>query len=199
MIRRRHLLWICMVSTIALFPVGATARGRYISAYDGEVDFGSQLLHLDRGCLFVDGNVTSGTFFNDLKRIDISGEFEYRKDGKAITTYPDSLSTSIRIVGNQCAPVSANAAFTMFNGDSYSLKFEVAWKDGMALRPATLAPGVASCRGYNSITIPDKGFSIPTVTCQLTVSGKGVPLSDHLIVSIFTPGGEPITRLSAAP
>jgi hypothetical protein len=199
MTRPPYLLYILAILLLGTFPLGARGRGRNTPTHDGQLDFGAQLLHSEKGCLFVDGNVTSGSFFEDLKRVDLDGRFEYRKQGRAVTQYPDSLTTSIRVVGNQCAPFSLNAPSAIFNGDSYTLRFEVEWKDGLDLRPAVLSPDVANCTGFNSVTIPDRGFTIPTVTCRLTVNAKGVPLGDHLIVTVYAPNGESITRLSAAP
>jgi prepilin-type processing-associated H-X9-DG protein len=197
--QRRYPLCLLLSFLIGAFPVGVAGRGRDTPTYDGQVDFGAQLLHSNEGCLFVDGHVTSGDFFEDLRRVNLGGRFEYLKRGRVVTEYPDSLTTSVRVVGNQCSPVVAHAPSAIFHGNSYALKFEVSWKDGMNLRPAALSPVAATCNGFNSVTIPDKGFTVPSVTCQLTVEGKGVPLGDHLIVSVFTPDGEQLTRLSAAP
>jgi hypothetical protein len=196
---RRCIPLILLLLTVASLPLAALGRGRSNPAYDGRVDFGPQLLHSESGCLFVDGSVTSGSFFEDLKRVSVGDRFEYQKHGKLVTEYPESLTTSVRVLGNQCDSASTNAPSAIFSESSYGLKFEVSWKDGMDLRPAELSSTAASCRGFNSITIPDKGFTIPTVTCQITVKAHGVPLGDHLIVLVFAPDGTPVTRLSAAP
>lgn len=184
---------------ICTFSFAAHARGRNSSTYDGVVDFGAQLLHLDDGCLSVDGTVTSGNFFEDLKRTDIGGRLEYRKHGRVVTEYPESLTTSIRLMGDRCAAALSNSPSSVFNGDSYSLKFEVEWKHEMQLRPAVLSPVVAHCVGYSSVTVPGKDLTIPSITCQMTVDSKGVPIVDHLIVSIFAGDGKRLTRISAAP
>lgn len=182
-----------------LFPFAAHARGKNSSTYDGVVDFGAQLLHLDDGCLSVDGRVTSGNFFDDLKRTDIGGRLEYRKHGRVVTQYPESLTTSIRIAGDPCVAALSNSPSSVFRGDSYSLKFKVEWKDGMHLRPAVLSPAVAHCVGYSSITGPGGDVAIPSIICQMTVDSKGIPIADHLIVSIFAADGKRLTRISAAP
>jgi hypothetical protein len=181
------------------FPLAASARPRNNPSYGGQIDFGAQMLHLNDGCASVHGMVTSGDFFDDLKRIDNSGRMEYKKQGKPVTEYPDSITSSIRIAGDPCAAERSSSPSAFFQNHSYALKLEVYWKRDMKLRPALLSPLVANCRGYSSITTPDESVSIPSITCELTVKSKGVPLSDHLIVSILTPDGTPITRISAAP
>ncbi len=199
MSRCHYLRAILLTVIIGMSPMGANARGRSNLTYDGVVGFGSQLLQLDDGCLDLDGTVTSGTFFEDLKRIEIGSRLEFRKSGKLVTEYPESLTTSIRIAGDRCTTALFNPPSSIFHGDSYSVKFQVEWKDGMQLRPAVLSPVVTHCVGYSSIPIPRQDFTIPSITCQLTVESKGVPLADHLIVSVFAADGKRLTRLSARP
>jgi hypothetical protein len=193
-VRLRGMVLILIIGT---FPIRGDARGRNGTTHDGAVDFGAQLLHLDDGCLSLDGTVTSGTFFEHLKRTEINSRFEFKKRGRVVADYPESLTTSIRIAGSQCATLS-NRPSAVFRGDSYSLKFQVEWKEGMQLRPAALSPVGARCVGFSSVVIPSQE-TIPSITCQLTVDSKGVPLDDHLIVSIFAPDGTRLTRLSAGP
>jgi len=198
MSRQRYCRGILLLLIFCTLPISAEARGKSEATYDGAIDFGSQVLHLDDGCLALAGTVTSGSFFEDLVRVRTSGRFEYRKRGRVVTEYPESLTTSIRIMG-QCAATLSNPPSSVFRGDSYSLRFQVEWKDGMQLRPAVLSPVVAHCTGYSSILIPRQDFTIPSIACQLTVESKGVPLADHLIVSIFAADGTRLTRLSARP
>jgi len=197
--RCRYPTGILLIFIIGMFPMGARARGPNSTSYDGAVDFGAQLLHLDDGCLALDGTVTSGNFFDDLKRTEINHRFEFKKRGRVVTYYPESLTTSIRIAGGQCAVALSNRPSSIFRGDSYSLKFQMEWKEGMQLRPAALSPAGAHCVGSSSIVIPSQDVTIPLITCQMTVDSKGVPLVDHLIVSIFAADGARLTRLSAGP
>ena len=199
MSRCRHPWTILLALFIGVFPSAAHARGKNSSTYDGVVDFGAQLLHLDDGCLSIDGTVTSGKFFEDLRRTDIDGRLEYRRHGRVVTEYPESLTTSIRIVGDRCASTLSNSPSAVFHGSSYWLKFAVEWKHEMQLRPAVLSPAAAHCVGYSSVTMPARDTTIPSISCQMTVDSRGVPLGDHLIVSIFAEGGKRLTRISAAP
>jgi len=199
MSRWRYSRAILLASIMGMFSFAAQARGRDTATYDGQVDFGAQLLDLDDGCLSVDGNVTSGNFFEGLKRRDIGGQLEYRKHGSVVTDYPERLTASIRLVGERCAAGLSDSPSAVFRGDSYTLRFEVAWKREMHMRPAVLSPVAAQCVGYRSATVPGGTPTIPSVTCQMTVDSEGVPIGDHLIVSIFAADGTRLTRLSAAP
>jgi hypothetical protein len=199
--QRRYLQGLLPTLLAAMLPVVAPAHTNNNQPYDGAVNFGSQLLYLDEGCLSVDGAVASGTFFQNLTRNDTGILPEFRKSGEVVTEYPESLTASIRIIGNQCAAAPSSHS-PIFDGDSYSLSFEVKWKNGFQLRPAVLSPIVARCVGSSVLTNPSGDGNIitaPLLTCQLTVASKGVPLADHLIVSVFAADGKLLTRLSAAP
>jgi hypothetical protein len=188
-------LAVCLLAAAPLFAFG----GRGVNpAYDGELAFGPQLLRFDDGCLFVDGAVTAGTFFNDLKRFDVGGRFEFRKRGQLVTEYPQALTTSVRLVGSRCGAESPYGPAAVFNGGSYALRITAQWKDGMDMTPIALAPEAAQCV---AVADPDQPFgdTIPVVTCRITVDGSGIPLDRHLIVSVFSVDGQRLARLSAAP
>jgi hypothetical protein len=165
----------------------------------GKVDFGTKELQFPDGCVVIRGQLTSGRFFDGLKRTDIRGRFEFRKNGAEVTEYPDSVTSSIRLVGQRCEAALSNSPSAVFGSHSYSVRFAVEWKEGVQMRPATLSSGLAHCDGYSSIVLPHAEVMVPTVECQMTVQSKGVPLVDHLIVSVFAPDGTRLTRLSAAP
>ena len=197
--RARLLCGILLLLVIGTLPMAAKAGGNGSAAYDGAVDFGAQVIQLDDGCLAVDGNMASGAFFEDLKRVEIGRQFEFRKHGRAVSEYPDSLTTSILIAGGHCESALSNSDSSVFQGNAYRLRFQVDWKEGMQLRPAALYPVAARCTGYSPIKEPGHELASAAVLCQLTVNSRGVPLGDHLIVSIFSVDGKRLTRLSARP
>jgi hypothetical protein len=190
---------LALLLILAGFWCGSARAGGGTARYDGEVNFGAQMLRMDDGCALLGGTVSAGSFFDDLKRIDVAGRLEYKKRGKFVTDYPDTVTTSIRIVGNQCAAALSNSPASIFEGDSYALRFQLQWKDGMELRPAALGAAPVRCVGYSSVVLPAREITIPTIACEMTVQSKGVPLVDHLIVSVLTVDGNRLTRLSAAP
>jgi hypothetical protein len=200
--RRLHgfRIYICALALAAL-AWGAQGRGKRSSSasYDGTVDFGAQVLQLEGGCLSLEGTVRSGEFFADLTRVDSGGQPEFRKAGRVVTEYPETLTTSIRLVGGKCAESVSSSPASIFGGDSSALEFEVEWKDGMQLRPATLSPVFAKCVGSRIITDLTKKFSLPQITCEMTVDSHGIALHNHLIVSVYSADGKRLTRLSAAP
>ena len=199
MSRYRSSRGIVLALIVVMFSFGADARRKNDLTYNGAVNFGSQVVYLNDGCVAVGGSVTSGNFFGDLKRIDTGSQFEFRRNGSLVTEYPESVTTSIRLVGGECDATLSRPPASIFRGDSYSLKFRLEWKDGMQLTPAVVSSVPAQCTGATSIPIPSRDFTIPSVTCQMTVDSRGVPLGDHLIVSVLTSEGKLLTRLSAHP
>src|SRR3984957_12870844 len=71
MSRYRYLTGILLTFVMGAFPIAAHAGGKSNATYDSKLAFGSQLLYLDDGCLSVNGSVTSGNFFDNLKRTDV--------------------------------------------------------------------------------------------------------------------------------
>lgn len=194
-----ELRHIVLTFFIVLLPLSANAAPNSNPTYAGQVDFGAQLLHLEDGCASIHGAVSAGSFFDDLKRTDNGGQLVFRKGGRIVTEYPESITTSIRIAGDPCAARLSVSPSAIFEGNSYSLKLEVYWKHDMEMRPAVLSPVAAHCVGYSSITGPGESARVPSISCQMTVDSKGVPLGDHLVVRILGSDGRLVTRISAAP
>jgi hypothetical protein len=200
MTRRRNINRVLLTLFISVLPLGANAApNSNPTSYAGQVDFGAQLLHFNDGCASVHGALTAGNFFDDLKRSDNGGRLVFRKGGQIVSEYPESVKTAIRISGDPCSASSPNSPSAIFRGNAYSLRLEVYWKHEMQLRPAMLSPVEAHCVGYSSTTGRGESVRIPSISCQLTVDSKGVPLEDHLIVWILGPDGKLLTRISAAP
>lgn len=185
--------FLCFLA--GLFVVSAHARGGSQRAYDGFINFPPQIVQSKNGCLWIDGTLTSGHFFDGLERKDLGGVFEYTMSGKVLTDYPESVTASIRILDDQCVSTFSHSRFSVGDDDRHSFSFQVAWKTDVQLRPALLSPSGVRCIGSSST----RALSAPLLTCQMSVKSEGTPLSDHLIVSVFAGDGTRLTRLSAAP
>jgi hypothetical protein len=176
-----------------LFLVSTCVRGGSRRSYDGIVRFPPQIVQLNSGCIWIDGTLTAGRFFQGLARKDRDGVFEFTHGGELLTDYPQAVVASIRILDDQCVSTSSPHRFSLASSDRRSFWFRAAWKTGLQLRPASLSSSVDCIGSSGRPTIA------PPMTCQMTVESQGTPLSDHLIVSIFGPDGKRLSRLSAAP
>jgi hypothetical protein len=179
---------------------GAGHSGKHREVYKGEILFSPQVLRVDDGCIAFGGAVTSGDYFRDFERIENGNNIEFRKHGQLITEYPESLTLSIRIAGSRCDESSWDLAPSFFqNGSAEALKFQGEWKEGMRLRPVEGLTVVSHSRKSSSIHFPDRDLTTYAVEYHIDVNSKGVPLSNHLIISVLTPDGKRLVRLSAAP
>jgi hypothetical protein len=191
---------LIFIAAATILPASTPARSKNSSASDGAIEFNSQTIDSPHGCLFVNGTLKSGVFFNELQRKDLDEGSQYSKNGHAVTEYPEMLTASIQIFGNRCSPSNPIAASSIFTGDSYTVTFQVNWKSGLDMRPATLSKEVAHCTAASAlINTSDDVLTVPALNCEVTVESKGVPLADHLIVSLYGADGKRVTRISAAP
>ena len=188
----RLMLAVLVLGPIML-PAPALAGGH--ETYKGAVAFAPQIVQLPGGCLWVDGTLSSGNFFDGLERKDRSGLFQYTHDGTVLTNYPDSVNASIRILDDQCVPDPSDAGQVVSNDRPSSFTFNLAWKTDLQLRSVAISASDISCVGRSGKGMPS---ALP-MTCSITVKSKGIPLSDHLIVSVLGSGGARLARLSAAP
>jgi hypothetical protein len=184
-----------LCAAVVLFVFSTYVSGGNHRSYDGIVIFPPQIVQLNSGCLWIDGTLTSGTFFEGLERKDRGGMFEYTNGGKVLSDYPQSVVASIRILDDQCVSISQASRYALAGSNRHSFSFQVAWKTGLQLRPALLSPTGVRCIGSSGT----RASPVLPMTCQITINSEGTPLSDHLIVSVFGTDGTRLTRLSAAP
>ena len=178
---------------LVLFLACACVKGGSRRSSDGILRFPPQIVQLNKGCIWIDGTLTAGRFFQGLARKDRDGVFEFTQGGELLTDYPQTVVASIRILDDQCVSTSVPYSLSLAGGNRRPFSFKVAWKAGLQLRPAALSAGVdcVGSSGRPTIALP--------MTCQMAVKSQGTPLSDHLIVSVFGADGERLSRLSAAP
>ena len=190
--RMVRILLIILFVAQTPFPIGASGINQ--KTYDGAVHFPAQIIEFNRGCLWIDGTLTSGNFFKGLKRINHDGAAEYTNNGKPLTNYPAFVTASIRFLDDQCASPQSDSRFSFSKENIQSLTFQILWKSETDLRPAPLASDGIRCRTSSN------GTAAPaSPSCEIMVKSDGVPLSDHLVVAVFGIDGNRLVRLSAAP
>jgi hypothetical protein len=126
-------------------------------------------------------------FFNGLERIDTAQGSEFRRNSQAVDFFPDYLTLEINVRIEVC---DANIYTPAKTPDIIKgIQFRVQWKRGLYLRPAA------------NVTIERKPLQMEEgdnrMLYVIKVRDHGVPLSDHLILSVISASGKIMSRMSA--
>lgn len=189
-----------LVLVACLSVLASSSEAKREVVHKGSLQFGAQERLLGKRCYVFGGSITSGDFFDHLKRTDTLGQIRFSKNKEPVTNYPESLSVLVRISAGECRPNSQPAA-----GDSAIeniwelLKFKAEWKDELRVSPARYTLLAKREIPYPIYPKTPQSFEMRVFEYQLEVSAKDVPLTSHLIVSICWPDAGTIARLSAQP
>ena len=126
-------------------------------------------------------------FFNGLERIDTPQGSEFRRNSQAVDYFPDYLTLEINIRIEEC---DANIYTPAKTPDIIKgMQFRVQWKRGLYLRPVA------------NVTIERKPLQMEEgdnrMLFVIRLRDHGVPLSDHLILSVISAKGKIMSRMSA--
>jgi hypothetical protein len=137
-------------------------------------------------CINFNPVMTAGDFFDGLQRHETASGDQFRKNSQAVTTFPDQITVQVQTAVTVCdADLYTPAPLpSFFNG----LQFKVQWKRGLTMRSVTqlVVQRVmfASQEGDNRLMF------------LLKIRDHNVPLTDHLIISVMSPQGKLLTRMS---
>jgi hypothetical protein len=181
--------------------VSHMALARTVRDYTGGVTLVTEGGPPGGPCLSIRGRVTAPDFFAGLKRRETARGIEFRRGGNAVESFPEELSVRIWIREFPCHVGLTEVSPLLATPEGMSsLQFKAYWKRGMEMRSVD---GLALRTFYRRKEQPTTLVGAP-VTIQrdtwvynLTVSSQGVPLTDHLILEIFTKDGLRWARVSA--
>jgi hypothetical protein len=170
--------------------------------YYGGVFFVSDGGIPDGPCFRINGRVTSGQFFDDLKAFDSADGTIFRKGANEVTQFPDKLQLSLFIHDEPCGtglqPVGTRMYLT--REEMSSIKLTLYWKHGVEMRPADkiteLNVSVEPIEPFAKKLAADlpKRFEW---SYELGVNGSGIPLTDSLVLVFHVPGGRIAARVAA--
>jgi hypothetical protein len=194
----------CSVAA-ALFCISPSAYAhekQTVWNYDGGVFLETDGTLANGICFRVAGRVTSGHFFDDLKRIDDKGaDTVFRRGKETVTQFPGQLLLSFTIYDLPCGTkLKDTGTRTYLTREIVSdLHLSLFWKHGLELRPLT---------GFKPV-----GFSVrplfPFNTeaqdlperlewfYELSVPSAGVPLTDSLVLIIRSADDHVAARVAA--
>lgn len=186
--KRFSALSAILVVALAFFPWAASSR-----RHSGRVLLmGSYVLIFDDMRVLFHAGMTAGAFFDLLERRKTQEGERFFIGSRAVVYYPPSLR--VDVFGSPWTlgetPMDkrypGRAATLM---DSLQIKAE--WKTGLATRPVSQV-GIRRLRRSEMASIVVWGY-------ELDIPSEAVPLTDHLIVSVYGPEGGLVARFSAAP
>lgn len=154
-------------------------------------DFGQ----VDDAFIVIRGALGPNSFFKDLRCGDSADNRVFMNDAGEALTFPDRLTITLLIIG----PVPKNEyAQPKRLGSEYmlGLRFTANWKRGVKMRPV---------KAFRELTVsesqpPDLAVRLNIRQCwiyEFVVEDTDVPLTDHLILCIFSPENKRLARLSA--
>jgi hypothetical protein len=130
--------------------------------------------------------MTSGDFFDGLQRHETPSGDEFQKNSRLLTNFPEQLTIQLQLSIFVCdADIFTPAPAPSFvNG----IRFKAQWKRGLAMRP------VSEFKVQRVAITSEEGDS--RLLFLLKIRDQDVPLTDHLIISVISPQGKLLSRMS---
>src|SRR5438105_2770895 len=114
------------------------AKAHAIWSYDGGVFFETDGSLPNSVCFRIEGRMSSGDFFNGLKRIDTDQATIFQRGTQTVTKFPDSVTVSLSIHDQPCPDglrqVGTHPYLTQKMIDN--LRLGIYWKHGVDLHAA---------------------------------------------------------------
>lgn len=153
-------------------------------------------------CFRINGRVTSGSFFDQLKSYSTDYGTTFRLGTKAVTQFPENVVLSLLIHDEPCSyglqPVGTGTHLT--KEVMSSLKLSLYWKAGVDMRPAervtALHFSVDPMQTYTDTAATD----LPKRylwSYEFAIPSGGVPLTDSLVLIFRTSSGRMAARVAA--
>jgi hypothetical protein len=130
--------------------------------------------------------MTSGEFFDGLQRHETPSGDEFHKNSRVVTNFPEQLTIQLQLSISVCdADIYTPAPAPSFVS---GIRFRAQWKRGLAMRPVT------ELRVQRVAITSEEGDS--RLLFLLKIRDQNVPLTDHLIISVISPQGKLLSRMS---
>src|ERR1700689_5059961 len=186
-----RFLSIVAASMSLLTPFGALGESAVQEApqvleYKEVVPLSSGQVRDGNVCVNFGPVMTAGDFFDGLQRHETPSGDEFRKNSRVVTNFPEQLTVQVQLSISVCdADIYTPAPAPGFvNG----IRFKAQWKRGLAMRPVEQF-------AIQRVAIPsEEGDS--RMLFLLKIRDKNVPLTDHLIISVISPQGKLLSRMS---
>lgn len=153
-------------------------------------------------CFRINGRVTSGRFFDDLKSFDSDDGTIFRQGTSEVTQFPEKLFLSLYIHDQPCSNGLQNAGTRLYltREQMSSVKLSLYWKHGVELRPVDKFTELHASVEPIEPFAKELAAELPKRfrwSYELGVPGSGVPLTDSLVLVFHTADGHVAARVAA--
>jgi hypothetical protein len=153
-------------------------------------------------CFRVHGQMTSGDFFNGLRRIDTDQTTVFQRGTETVTKFPDSVMVVFSIRDQLCLPGVQQVGTRPYLTEKMidELRLAIYWKHGVDLSPVVGVKEVNSRVDRIQPYATSLAADLPARyewSYQLVVPSAGVPLVDSLAFVFRTPDGRIAARVAA--
>jgi hypothetical protein len=197
--------WLLTLAT-AFLPIAAQPnqpnRDKNTWSYDGGIFLDTEGALPSGACFRMKGRVTAGDFFENLKREDSNSGTLFRRGNDLITDFPKTLHLSLSIVDTPCDPHMQQTGSRVYltNEMIRSLRLNFFWKRTLELRPVR---GIVQ-NGAEVRPVPWYSHGLEQELpkrfewlVEFDVPSEGVPLTDNLVLMMYTPDHHLVARGAA--
>src|SRR5467141_2079946 len=169
--------WFLVLATAFLRAAAQPNRDKNTWTYDGGIFLETDGAIPGGACFRVKGHVTADDFFENLRREDTNSGTLFRRGNDIVTEFPKHLHLSMSIADIPCDPHMQQANSRVYLTDEMirSLRLHFFWKRALEQELPKRFEWLVE-------------FSLPS---------EGVPLTDNLVLMMYTPEHRLIARGAA--
>ena len=195
----------CAAALLLLFTAVAGARDKTVWSYEGGLFVITNGSIPNGPCFRLAGRVTSGDFFEHLKRIDRESGTVFRRGSESVENFPEQLTLSfvVRDWYDQTCPLreeNPGAARYLTRAMMSSLHLYLYWKRGVELRPVENVErqffAVRQIIPHAAAQVHDLPEKLEW-TYEYIVPSAGVPLTDSLVLVLRDDENHIVARVAA--
>jgi hypothetical protein len=186
-----RFLSVLVATLFLLIPFGALGEASFqapaqIVEYKEVVPLSSGQVRDRDVCVNFSPVMTSGEFFDGLQRHETPSGDEFHKNSRVVQNFPEQITVQVQLSISVCdADIYTPAPAPSFVS---GIRFKAQWKRGLAMRPveqfAVQRVAITSEEGDSRLLF------------LLKIHDRDVPLTDHLIISVISPQGKLLSRMS---
>ena len=135
-------------------------------------------------------------FFANLHSVESSQGTTFQNDTGEVRFFPPRMTLVLRIIGPLTLDGRSIPSAKLDPGLMRGLNLKLQWKRGMKLRPVREFR-LLSASQANLIDLENSGRPMDGWTYEMVLQDSQVPVTDHLVLTIFSPENKLLARISA--